>query len=104
MRLIDLDRHETRHLICNLEPKWKPMAEMGPDELFHELGTVIEAFHELPQVDPVHAAGGCYCAECKNAKSVDIVGYSGLWCEHWNKPTPDKNFCGLGRKKGEEDD
>ena len=22
-------------------------------------------FDELPTVDPVHAAGGCYCLECK---------------------------------------
>lgn len=51
MRLIDLDAPETVHLLCNLEPKWKPMAEFNSQtELFEELGTVIDAFRQLPEV------------------------------------------------------
>lgn len=51
MRLIDLDAPKTVHLLCNLEPKWKPMAEFNPQtEMFEEIGTVIDAFRQLPEV------------------------------------------------------
>ena len=41
MRLIDLDDPRVVHLLGNLEPKWKPMAEFDKDELFHELSSIV---------------------------------------------------------------
>lgn len=52
MRLIDLDDPKTIHLICNLEPKWKPMAKFNSStELYEELESVMEAFNQLPAVE-----------------------------------------------------
>lgn len=47
MRLIDLDDPRVVHLLGNLEPKWKPMAEFEKDELFHELSSIVEEFEKL---------------------------------------------------------
>ena len=47
MRLIDLDDPRVVHLLGNLEPKWKPMAEFEKDELLHELSSIVEEFEKL---------------------------------------------------------
>lgn len=50
-------------------------------------------FDELPTVEPVHAAGGIYCEECKMA--VEDGGF--LWCRgNEVKPT---DFCSHGKQK-----
>lgn len=41
-RLIDLDDPRVCHILCNLEPRWKPMAEIDGDD-YNELNSVIEA-------------------------------------------------------------
>lgn len=41
-RLIDLDDPRVCHILCNLEPRWKPMAEINGDD-YTELNSVIEA-------------------------------------------------------------
>lgn len=46
-----------------------------------------DAINEIPAVDPVHAAGACYCFECLYAepcKSAAIVAEAGQWydCMH----------------------
>lgn len=51
MRLIDLDDPRVVHLLGNLEPKWKPMAEFGNGELLHELSGIAEAFEKLTITD-----------------------------------------------------
>ena len=56
----------------------------------------------MPNIDPVHAAGGCYCRECKSFDKDD----EGLCiCKHdgglrWPH---DNNFCKYGRKREESD-
>lgn len=51
MRLINLDDPRVVHLLGNLEPKWKPMAEFGKDELLHELSGIVEEFEKLVITD-----------------------------------------------------
>ena len=55
-RYIDIESKEATHLICNLEPRWKPMAKMTIDErgvAFEELNSIAEAFLALPTADVV---------------------------------------------------
>lgn len=34
----------------------------------------LEDIDDAPSIDPVHAAGGCYCWECENADPYMCVG------------------------------
>lgn len=52
MKFVDLDDPKVVHLLCNLEPKRKPMAELHDGDL-QDLGSVIEelcklAVHAIP--------------------------------------------------------
>lgn len=67
----------------------------------HELfDFAIETLENAPTIDPVHAAGGCYCRECEYyvtqkcpACSFDPDGYC--------TGGPDSNqFCSLGKLAG----
>lgn len=42
-----------------------------------------------PAIDPVHAAGGCYCHECENCTSS--------YCRIIGGSVPPGNFCGQGK-------
>lgn len=46
-------------------------------------------------IDPVHAAGGCYCRECEKANPGG-AGY--VWCG--KKAMPLNGFCSEGKRKG----
>lgn len=59
-RLIDADKL-TYHLAVNDE-----------DEQFFYVKS--EDIDDAPSIDPVHAAGGCYCWECENADPYMCVG------------------------------
>ena len=49
---------------------------------------------EQPIIDPVHAAGGCYCRGCEKATQ----GGSGyVWCG--KKAMPLNGFCSEGKRK-----
>ena len=48
----------------------------------------------MPTEDPVHAAGGCYCFECKK---FDHDGGAGF-CNQWGKRTLCSDFCSRGKK------
>lgn len=56
-------------------------------------------------IDPVHAAGACYCRECEH--STITTGYNGYgrFCTIWGRefqPVKDNDFCSLGKKKAGE--
>ena len=61
-------------------------------------GTLTRYVKRQPTVDPVHAAGACYCRECKHWKHDDDIG----WCENpdgvGNYSDPD-DFCSYGIPK-----
>lgn len=49
---------------------------------------------EASAVDPVHAAGACYCWECRSYNKPRL-GYCSI---HMDKENPD-DFCGYGKRK-----
>lgn len=49
----------------------------------------------LPTIDPVHAAGGCYCKECVKANLLDDK--NGYYCTK-GITMPLNGFCSEGRK------
>lgn len=40
------------------------IAKVEHDEYYHS-NEVRAMLEDLPTIDPIHAAGGCYCRECK---------------------------------------
>ena len=52
MRLIDADG-------------LKKQAYPFPCAIGAECAVTIRSINEQPIIDPIHAAGGCYCLECK---------------------------------------
>jgi hypothetical protein len=51
---------------------------------------------ECPTVDPVHAAGACYCRECK----WFVTTKGGGWCgEVMARPMPPDGFCSYRKRK-----
>lgn len=59
----------------------------------------MEEIVESQSVDPVHAAGGCYCRECVYyIKTIDGLSY----CTNYDEGLVlmnDNNFCGCGKLK-----
>ena len=64
-----------------------------------------ETLREVPLVDPVHAAGGCYCRECMYAEHLlNGAGKRYELCKYEAEDSirlPD-DFCSVGER--EEDD
>lgn len=57
-----------------------------------------------PSVDPIHAAGGCYCKEClykeclykEEDETVSLIKY---WCNLHDVTMPLNGFCSEGKNK-----
>lgn len=48
---------------------------------------------DAPTIDPVHAAGACYCLECRNYNKPRLG-----WCSHhMDRENPD-DFCSWGKR------
>lgn len=67
----------------------------------HVLGMIADA----ATIDPVHAAGGCYCRECKYARKVDdreqkykCVNICRDGCTQW---LDSNDFCSYGVRREE---
>ena len=56
---------------------------------------IPQIIDEQPIIDPVHAAGGCYCFECDK---FDHDGGTGF-CDQWDKWTLCSDFCSRGQRK-----
>lgn len=60
-------------------------------EGFTEADRVIRA---LLTIEPVHAAGACYCRECRNYNKPRLG-----WCSHhMDRENPD-DFCSWGQRR-----
>ena len=58
-----------------------------------------------PTIDPVHAAGGCYCRECAMFKNYTKVNLDFGICKRHNSEVDKDAFCSYGvRKDGEKHD
>ena len=67
---------------------------------------VYVALSKSPTIDPIHAARGCYCQECKyySRKPDDSHGQMESFCKKLNRDPTYIRFCGYGERKngGEE--
>lgn len=58
--------------------------------------SAIAQANKLPSIDPVHAAGACYCRECRNYNKPRLG-----WCSHhMDRENPD-DFCSWGQRREE---
>ena len=89
MRLIDADA-----LIGRLKFKRRLNGNI-PDKCAGYDSAIAQA-NKLPSVDPVHAAGACYCRECRNYNKPRLG-----WCSHhMDRENPD-DFCSWGQRREE---
>lgn len=61
------------------------------DAIIHDVQEVVD----LQSIDPVHAASGCYCRECKWWKQPGCALDGG----HAKAPTPENGFCSYGERR-----
>lgn len=89
MRLIDAD---------------KLHFDLALDGARHEI-RFIEAndIHKAPTINPVHAAGGCYCRECVNLGS-NVLYDDSFYCHYWGYSICKDDFCSRGERRKDDDD
>lgn len=63
----------------------------------HDAISAKKIIDRQPTVDPVHAAGGCYCRECKHVIGSNLKGW--YKCELTGGEVEDDNFCGRGEPR-----
>lgn len=75
--------------------------DLALDGAGHEI-RFIEAknIHEAPTIDPVHAAGGCYCGECGYLGS-DVFYDDSFYCHYWGYSIREDDFCSRGERREE---
>ena len=59
---------------------------------------------DADEIDPVHAAGGVYCRECKDFDEYAKTGIFGGNCMRTNALRFANDFCSRGIKREAEDD
>jgi len=66
---------------------------------------VLEAIDSAPTIDPVYAAGGCYCRRCKfyHWEQEPAHGKTERFCKKLNLDPTDIKFCGCGARKDRQD-
>ena len=52
-----------------------------------------------PSVDPIHAAGGCYCKECLYKEEDGTVSLIKYWCNLHDITMPLNGFCSEGKNE-----
>jgi hypothetical protein len=95
MRLGDLDA--AKSLLLNYYPCVNENAAkhnyMGDTLMSYEVADMIEdCIENTPTIDPIHAAGGCYCGECCFKDTFDCPasknGYTFPGMEHCSYGEP----------------
>ena len=72
-----------------LEKAWEADTQCGYVQVV-DVGDIEDA----PTIDPVHAAGACYCRECRNYNKPRLG-----WCSHhMDRENPD-DFCSWGKRR-----
>lgn len=58
-----------------------------------------------PTIDPIHAAGGCYCKECKYHEDEvypdgewEVHDNEECWCNLWDNTVSLNGFCSYGKR------
>ena len=109
MRLGDLDA--AKSLLLNYYPCVNENTAkhnyMGDTLMSYEVADMIEdCIENTPTIDPIHAAGGCYCRECcfgRKPNSADMQdGY--VYCQQQSKYKELDAFCSDGEPMEAQDD
>lgn len=89
----------------NVKGKVKCMRLIDADALDAKLKSTYRYFQiagdisEAPTIDAVHAAGGCYCIECKYAYNM---GDNILHCNIIERDMMPDDYCSMGLQKENE--
>ena len=77
------------------------------DDQSFDKNAVRIAIKMAETIDPVYAAGGCYCKECLHSEPVEYKDNEGwvtpmdeYWCNEHKITMPLNGFCSKGRKDG----
>ena len=54
---------------------------------------VYVALSKSPTIDPIHAAGGCYCQECKKFRRYTKNNITFGICKRHNSEVGENDFC-----------
>ena len=65
----------------------------NPGEVCFCEADVAHMIKSRPTIDPIHAAGGCYCRECRYYDEFDCPASSNGYTYLWVK------YCGYGKPK-----
>ena len=72
---------------------------LRPMEQFDFNNAVQSLIYDQPTIDAVHAAGGCYCIECKYACNM---GDNILYCNIIERDMMPDDYCSMGLQKENE--
>lgn len=102
MRLGDLDAAKSRLLNyypCVNEDTHKSNY-MGDTLMSYEVVDMIQdCIDNTPTIDPVHAAGACYCGECKYFEKARTNEKGFHICPASNMEITEQDFCSYGEPK-----
>ena len=83
----------SRLIDADAEIKWVHEHVLDAKERF----AITDFLREAATIDPVHAAGACYCRECRNYNKPRLG-----WCSHhMDRENPD-DFCSYGQRREED--
>lgn len=94
MRLGDLDRIAQDVRENNIGNYYKQ--DWTSSQVVTLLEQVITLLENASTIDPVHAAGGCYCRECICATRP---GDNLVYCDNLERDMMPDDFCSVGAKK-----
>ena len=84
--------------------KVKKAVHEHPTMRMHK-STALRLVDSVPEIDPVHAAGGCYCHECeyykpgKHFADINFCHRLPLYADKGGLNTADDDFCSRGRRR-----
>ena len=91
MKLIDANNLFKR--TCNT-----PLYDNQDEDIF------LDLILDSKEIDPVHAASGCYCKECIYKEKSTIKNPKDYWCQLRDSYMDLDGFCSEGRKDGTKND
>lgn len=88
-----------------LSKKWQDVLDIktGEEETvaYKTFEMFIQRLSQEPTIDPVHAAGACYCNECKFACIGENEVESWCYCKMTNRNINLTDFCSWGQRREE---
>ena len=95
-RLIDADAAKIR--FANYREDYINEDDINAANVFAD---VVSELDEFPTIDPVHAAGVCYCNECKFTCIGENEAESWCYCKITNRNINLTDFCSWGQRREE---